>query len=595
MTTLFTVKRIVQGPAGKIRAYWIESTAPLNVDDRPGEASLASPRSAKETCAVKEALSDSSVDEIAAFLNEHESPEVVITVHGFNNPVDVVLRRYQSSFAAVAVDPAISAKPALACIGYKWPSEGIFWPAGSSIRAAPGFLIGVAVIALAFLVLAALWLNTFSLPAFAPLPGVPRFWIYLLSLLLFAVFFAVPAATVLLRAVVYFRDGYRAAQYGVPDLVEVIRRLDMALDGPLLGRKRTQPVKLSFIGHSMGAFVVTSLVRILSDVFGATWPPNSPHAEDPNADVERSIGKHFCLGRLVLVSPDIPAEALLTRRANFLGPSLRRFEEAYLFSNEGDVVLRLISTLANYFSFPTRSRKHGFRLGNTEVVDPMQPNAVAPPPGIVNKEAWLAGSEPTREFPRRLRVGALTLDRLDHTLQDTVQAEEAGPAENSVPPLQAQPSLTQAPRSRLLERFSYFDCTDYKEDGRAYLSRAKRRPRLGWWNQWSLLLTYLLGGVDVHSGYFDGPVTRSLIYRLACLGFLDLVAALAPPRATPRERVEALDQLCRATGIQVLLSPELFRQKADGLLSAEKTSGSESNLFSAATHEAETLPSERGT
>src|SRR5258708_19850754 len=63
--------------------------------------------------------------------------------------------------------------------------------------------------------------------------------------------------------------------------------------------------------------------------------------------------------RFVLASPDTPAEALLSSRGNFLASALSRFEEAYLFSNEGDEGLRQISTLANYFVFPTNSRNHG--------------------------------------------------------------------------------------------------------------------------------------------------------------------------------------------------------------------------------------------
>jgi len=47
---------------------------------------------------------------------------------------------------------------------------------------------------------------------------------------------------------------------------------------------------------------------------------------------------------------------------------LSRFDEAYLFSNEGDEVLRQISTLANYFVFPAKSKNHGFRLGNVEIL-----------------------------------------------------------------------------------------------------------------------------------------------------------------------------------------------------------------------------------
>jgi hypothetical protein len=62
------------------------------------------------------------------------------------------------------------------------------------------------------------------------------------------------------------------------------------------------------------------------------------------------------------------AETLLSNRGNFLASALARFDEAYLFSNEGDEVLRQISTLANYFVSPTKSRNYGFRLGNVEIL-----------------------------------------------------------------------------------------------------------------------------------------------------------------------------------------------------------------------------------
>jgi hypothetical protein len=134
------------------------------------------------------------------------------------------------------------------------------------------------------------------------------------------------------------------------------------------------------------ALVVTNVVRILSDVFDpASIVRNirGKKIESREADefaaqkvvepemlekVTADIGHVFSLVRLVLVSPDIPAEALIGNRANFLKSSLRRFKEAYLFSNEGDEVLRMISTAANYFSFPTRSRDYGYRLENVEVL-----------------------------------------------------------------------------------------------------------------------------------------------------------------------------------------------------------------------------------
>jgi len=70
----------------------------------------------------------------------------------------------------------------------------------------------------------------------------------------------------------------------------------------------------------------------------------------------------------VLASPDFRPRPVVEPREFFWRRRCSRFEEAYLFSNEGDEVLRQISTLANYFVFPTKSRNHGFRLGNVEIL-----------------------------------------------------------------------------------------------------------------------------------------------------------------------------------------------------------------------------------
>ena len=173
-------------------------------------------------------------------------------------------------------------------------------------------------------------------------------------------------AAALLRTIVYFRDNYRAANYGVPDLIQIIRAIDgqiKIIDGGK-ERPRANRVQLSFIGHSMGGFVVTNAIRTLSDLFTTTVSHidddyNPQKGEKPSPD----IGHAFKLMRFVLVSPDIPAEALLSTRGNFLASALRRFDEAYLFSNEGDAVLRQISTLANYFVFPTKSCDYGLPAG----------------------------------------------------------------------------------------------------------------------------------------------------------------------------------------------------------------------------------------
>jgi len=121
-----------------------------------------------------------------------------------------------------------------------------------------------------------------------------------------------------------FIDSFMCAHttsYGIPDLVEIIRQIDKQLTP--LDEDREKRVELSFIGHSMGAYVVTSVVRILSHVFNmreglnSPWPPGDP----PNQEELSTIGHAFRLKRLVLVSPDIQAEALISNRANFFLPA----------------------------------------------------------------------------------------------------------------------------------------------------------------------------------------------------------------------------------------------------------------------------------
>ncbi|MGC8710875.1 MAG: alpha/beta hydrolase [Leptodesmis sp.] len=185
----------------------------------------------------------------------------------------------------------------------------------------------------------------------------------LLAIVLFLVIIPVSIilALILLRLSTYFRDNYRATNYGVPDLVELIRQLDLAVVQmrQSKGRPTNEPrIKLSFIGHSMGCFVVTNTIRILSDVFDPPSINKTPTAE---------IGNVFCLERLILVAPDIPVETVIPRRANFLRASLRRCQEAYIFASEGDLAVRLASTAANYFSFPARTKFSGYRLGNLTV------------------------------------------------------------------------------------------------------------------------------------------------------------------------------------------------------------------------------------
>lgn len=224
---------------------------------------------------------------------------------------------------------------------------------------------------------------------------------------------------------------------------------------------------------------------------------NTHSTEIPNPAKLPQIGNAFKLARLVLVSPDIPAEALIANRANFLMNSIKQFEEVFLFSNEGDEVLRQISTTANYFSFPTRSNKFGYRLGNLCLPGRQW--------GIGKGVEWCD-----------LTLGKMTIAQICAALG--IIRPEAGSLDD------------------LSARISYFDCTDCVDDtifgkkGMLTLAKPGKAMKRASYNHLLLLLRYLLplecpSRIDVHGGYFLSPFLSQLIYRLACLGYAGTVHA----------------------------------------------------------------------
>jgi pimeloyl-ACP methyl ester carboxylesterase len=516
--------------------YFIESTAPNNVDDTDEISTPSLPH--------LEPIpdSDDAVRQIAERLAKGADPNLVVMVHGFNNARVDVLKTYTAAALAVDRDRAICDRQGVVCLGYRWPSEKITEPWRGTWDALPTLptwilYLGIAFAALPFLFY---YLAAEGGPRAAEILGFARHLVgdHVVTLTGLALAGLV-LAMALLRVTVYFRDNYRASNYGVPDLIQIIRAIDrevFKLRGGHGEHDNEHPkVQLSFIGHSMGAFVVTNTIRTLSDVF--VTPVESLNefgvaGPVPHSDMQE-IGNVFKLKRFVLVSPDIPAEALLSNRGNFLASSLSRFEEAYLFSNEGDEVLRQISTLANYFVFPTKSRNHGFRLGNVEI---LSSNFGLIDPG--------AGGG----FLQTLRIGNLTLEEL----YDALDSAEASRQPNEQTRARAQTSLPEV--------FTYFDCTDYIDDDETGKNRPlltfakwkKRHDRLAtmrFYSHLRLLLAYLLPGhrPDVHGGYFEGVLSQQLIYRLACLGFDETVSAFG--------NQAAFGVLCGNKQIRVLLSP----------------------------------------
>ena len=514
--------RAYRAEGSRIPAYFIESTAPDNVDDRRVTPTPLPPH-------LTPIPAQQAIDDIAGELAGADTPNLVVMVHGFNNPEPAVLEMYAGAFAAVHADPAIPAGKGLVFIGYRWPSERMGTPLRGSWKALPTFATWVLYLGVIITVAAHLFFHFY---------GWSQWGNHLVTLLGWTLAGLVLTA-VLLRALVYFRDRYRATNYGVPDLVHIIR----VIDGAMMKRREDAGVTaaqhyvdLSFIGHSMGGFVVTNAIRVLSDVFKMRVSALEQFGTAASAEGDASphIGNVFRLKRFVLASPDIPAESLLDNRANFLAAALKQFREAYLFCSEGDEVLRQISTFTNYFAFPTKSRNHGFRLGNVEILSRNF--------GMIHVA--------DADFLGALRVGRLTLQQLDDQLEDAAAARHGV----------ARSPETAAPRAkRLPRRFTYFDCTDYVGPDRQGMIRplltfAKWDKRhnaaahLRWHQHLHLLLAYVVRGrPNVHGGYFEGELSQRLMYRLACLGFSGTETAFGSEAE--------MSAACAAQQIRVLVSP----------------------------------------
>jgi hypothetical protein len=533
-----------------IPTYFIESTAPDNVDDTaPGRAKLPD--------GLVPVNSDDAIAEIAEALAQGDTPNLVVMVHGFNNPEAAVLRTYTAAATAIERDDAIRNRKGLVCVGYRWPSEKMGQPRRGTWDAMPTlptwiFNSGLIALALTFVVFwSGLEADRWSFRhVFGYVWNPGGFHLFILLGWTVA---GLVLTVALLRTIVYFRDNYRASNYGVPDLIQIIRALDAEIIKQCkVAGVEPREVQLSFIGHSMGAFVVTNTIRTLSNLFAAPVPALSSFgaraSPDSRPEASRSrIGHVFSLKRFVLASPDIPAETLLSSRGNFLASALMRFDEAYLFSNEGDEVLRQISTLANYFVFPTRTRNHGFRLGNVEILSRGY--------GLMDVKE--------DDFLRVLRIGNSTLQELYDALEDAKakRHENAG----SPPPASlaaAVPAGDPPAQAALPKVFTYFDCTDYVDldnegNRRPLLTFAKWTKRndpaakLRWYSHFYLLLVYLFHHQrpNVHGGYFEGILSQQLIYRLACLGYEKTVAAFGGEGP--------FSEACEQKRIRGLLSPKL--------------------------------------
>jgi pimeloyl-ACP methyl ester carboxylesterase len=562
-----------QALAGSVPGYLVISSAPPNIED------------AEESSPEIQAQAAAGIDEIAGHLyrmlesGQGRSPELVITVHGYNTSRSSVQNWYKDIFKYVnRHDPVISSQGNRVFVGYRWPSENValsdLGEVGDAFRALPPLPRDLLLTGgLCALLLLLFELFAFSETLWGLLVGLGLAGLFLLGTLVLSL--------VVLRLVVYFRDRYRANNFGVLDLVELLRQIDRAMINCTVAdmfpnleteaqtakaveqartywQKRSHnKIKLSFIGHSMGGFVVTNVIRILSDVFDSRSISKQPPAD---------VGDVFRLERLILASPDIPVLTIISSRANFLASSLRRFSESYLFSSEGDIALRIASTAANYIAFPSKTQSRGYRLGNVALQNKHQSGQDY---GIINLPSL------DREFPVNLPLGTAIAQSRDKALANLFLTYERFQQRGvvTVADLFEKQAQTNADRVTVADFFTYFDCTDYVDiqydpqtntcsaEPSGLLTRAKTKTALTPWDYFLLTLDYGLGKRDVHGGYFVGQFSQVLLYRLAFLGFSDYLATL---NEEPQTALSQLHLACQQKQIQCFLSPFRYRVNVQG-------------------------------
>jgi pimeloyl-ACP methyl ester carboxylesterase len=525
------------GPEVSIPGYFVMSSAPPNIE----EAEESRPEVIEQA--------DRYIQEIADGLYRtmskapDQSGDLVITVHGYNTSRGSVENWYKDIFKYVnRHDETLCNKGNCVFIGYRWPSENMALGNLKEVRDA-------------FLAMPPLPRDLLVTGAFCALilfvfeffPFSESLWGFLIGLVLvlLTVLGTLMLALMVLRLVVYFRDRYRADNFGVLDLVELLRQLDCAVVERTMAeqypnsapgqydinmrrareywqKRPDYKIKLSFIGHSMGGFVVTNVIRILSDVFDSRSIDKQPPPE---------VGDVFRLERLVLASPDIPVLTIISSRANFLASSLRRFSESYLFSSEGDIALRIASTAANYIAFPSRTQSRGYRLGNVALQNKFDSKRDY---GIINLQAldhdfpdtiahW--GGYCQLRTQKVLETLFLTYKRFQKrgvvTLADSICATQSSMAIAKVLPLLTfLPTLT-APIMLIANTIPKTSTCSEKTVG--ILTRAKTKKVLSPWDYLLLTLDYGTGKRDVHGGYFEGEFSRKLLYRLAFIGISGLL------------------------------------------------------------------------
>ena len=191
-----------------------------------------------------------------------------------------------------------------------------------------------------------------------------------------AVWLGAGALLLLMRLSTYPRDRYRVIHYGVPDLGEFLKALEREL------HQRHVRVRLDVIGHSMGTLLLINALRVMSDFFHGRREPVAGLASalpPSSGESYNLIGRDgtFQLRSLILCAPDIPAVMATPDHNNYFLSALRRFETVHVFSSDRDLILKWLSSIANWMSEP-RYDMAGRKLGNVHLVRGRSPQLEHP-------------------------------------------------------------------------------------------------------------------------------------------------------------------------------------------------------------------------
>ncbi|OCQ97248.1 2-C-methyl-D-erythritol 4-phosphate cytidylyltransferase [Oscillatoriales cyanobacterium USR001] len=408
-----------------------------------------------------------NMDELVQKMSVAKCDRLTMRIHGYASPDNVFYNFFIDEVKSLTLKDPITHLSDLEnnhfYIGYHWPSElplfspglwvDYFYDWGIILK----FLFVVSIIALIcgsllyiFLLFVGvpllLWLGNFG--------GLAHFWEWLklretadlavqwhwivLTVLILSLL-----VVQMMRLIVYQRDRYRAIHYGSPDFSEFFWRLDRGLEQQQSQTSSAESPKIAvnLIGHSLGALVVVNSLRILSDKFGK---------DEINTEEKGNMGECLTLDKLILSAPDIPLEFLRESRNNYVRSAILRSRTIYLLSSDRDVILRYLSTLANWWVEPSLEMS-GLRLGNVYLKTVNKPH------------------EPIEYHPYiRIMIGS-------------------------------EPAANPTSAYELFEKFNYLDCSEMKGVNGTSL-------RLNLCNGIVIdlinMILYLFGKIDAHGGYF---------------------------------------------------------------------------------------------